>query len=172
MNVTVRKAVSLDLDSLEQLFDSLCDYLAAHENYPGWEKGRYPVRAVAEASLAEDTLYVARLNGTVVGTVTLNHREEPAYADACWQVKAGLAVVHTLAVHPDFLHCGVGRSLMAFAIQWAKAEGSRAIHLDTYEKNTPAKGLYESLGFQFCGKIDLGYAAWGREWYDAYELIL
>ena len=62
--------------------------------------------------------------------------------------------------------------MMAYAVNWAKAQRCRAIHLDTYEKNIPAKRLYESLGFRFCGKIDLGYAAWGRAWYDAYELIL
>lgn len=172
MSLIVEKAGAADLDALENLFDDLCEYLAAHENYPGWEKGRYPVRAVAEASLAEDTLYVARLNGTVVGTVTLNHREESAYVNARWQEKTGIAVVHTLAVHPDFLHCGVGRTLMEYAENWASAQGCRAIHLDTYEKNTPAQRLYRQLGFRFCGKIDLGYAAWGREWYDAYELIL
>ena len=172
MSLVIEKAGAADLDALEILFDDLCDYLAANENYPGWEKGRYPVRVVAEASLVEDTLYVARLDGTIVGTVTLNHREEPAYVDAHWQETTGIAVVHTLAVHPESLHCGVGRKLMEYAINWAKTEGSRAIHLDTYEKNIPAQRLYQQLGFQFRGKIDLGYVAWGREWYDTYELIL
>ena len=172
MKLTVEKATAADLDALEQLFDVLCEYLAATVNYPGWEKGRYPVRAVAEEALAADQLYVARLDGQVVGTVTLNHAEPPAYADAAWEVRRAVAVVHTLAVHPSFLHSGTGRAMMAYAVNWAKAQRCRAIHLDTYEKNIPAKRLYESLGFHFCGKIDLGYAAWGREWYDAYELIL
>ena len=172
MKLTVEKATDADLDALERLFDVLCEHLAATVNYPGWEKGRYPVRAAAEESLAADQLYVARLDGQVIGTVTLNHAEPSAYAYAAWEIRDTVAVVHTLAVHPSFLHGGTGRTLMKFAVDWAKEQGCRTIHLDTYEKNTPAKRLYESLGFRFCGKIDLGYAAWGREWYDAYELIL
>ena len=168
----IEKASSTDLDELERLFDDLCDYLAAHENYPGWEKGRYPVREVAEDALAEDCLYVARLDGRIAGTVTLNHQEPEAYRQAKWTITGNAAVVHTLAVHPNASRCGVGRALMAYAIDWARTEGSRTVHLDTYEKNLPAKALYENLGFRFCGKIDLGYAAWGREWYDAYELVL
>lgn len=172
MNWVIEKAAVGDLSALGRLFDELCDYLAATENFPGWEKGRYPVLAVAEEAFAADSLYVARRNGQIVGTVTLNHLEPPAYGDAAWQIRDAAAVVHTLAVHPDYLHHGVGRALMEYAVNWAREQGSRAIHLDTYEKNTPAKRLYESLAFRFCGKIDLGYAAWGREWYDTYELVL
>ena len=168
----IRKANAADLDALEQLFDDLCDHLATTVNAPGWEKGRYPVRAVAEEALASDCLYVAVSEGSVVGTVTLNDQSPPAYENARWKGNGRAAVVHTLAVHPQYLHCGVGRALMEYAVQWAKEENFDAIHLDTYEKNTPAKGLYEKLGFQFCGKVDLGYAAFGREWYDTYELIL
>lgn len=168
----VEKASVGDLDALERLFDDLCDYLARTVNYPGWEKGRYPVRAVAEQALSEDSLYVARRDGAIVGTVTLNHQEPPAYQSADWKETCCVGVVHTLAVHPDALHGGVGRTLMEYAVAWAKAQRCRAIHLDTYEHNQPAKRLYEGLGFCFRGKIDLGYAAWGREWYDAYEYLL
>lgn len=172
MNLTIEKATAADLDELERLFDDLCDHLTANVNYPGWEKGRYPVRRVAEEALESDSLYVARSEGSITGTVTLNHREESACVHANWQRRDNVAVVHTLAVHPDFLHRSVGRALMEHAIAWARSEGSHTIHLDTYEKNTPAMALYEKLGFRFAGKIDLGFAAWGREWYCAYELLL
>lgn len=172
MNWIIEKATAEDLPELGSLFDDLCDHLAATVNYPGWEKGVYPVLAVAEDAFAADCLYAARWEGQIVGTVTLNHVEPSAYADAKWQIWNDVAVVHTLAVHPDHLHHGVGRALMEYAVNWAREQGSRAIHLDTYEKNTPAKRLYERLGFRFCGRIDLGYAAWGREWYDTYELVL
>lgn len=172
MSLIIERATTADLDVLAQLFDDVCDHLAANTNYPGWEKGRYPVRQVAEAALAEDSLYVARLDGCIAGTVTLNHREEEAYIHADWRIREKIAVVHTLAVHPDYFHRGIGRALMNHAIHWAKSEGSCAIHLDTHEKNTPAMALYEKLGFVFRGKIDLGFAAWGQEWYCAYELEL
>lgn len=172
MDWIIEKAAAADLDALEELYDALCDHLEANINYPGWEKGRYPVRVVAEEAFKADCLYVARENGAVVGTVILNHREDTSYGQACWQVREAVAVVHTLAVHPLFLRCGVGRRLVEYAIAWARQEGSHTIHLDTYEKNEPAKRLYEALGFQFRGKIDLGYAAWGRDWYDTYELVL
>jgi len=170
--MTIEKATCADLDCLERLYEELNDYLAAHVNYPGWQKGWYPVRWCAEEGIAENTLYVSRLDGRIAGTMILNQKRDPAYGQVTWAVTPPVLVVHTLAVHPDFLGQGIGRTLMEFAIDCAKQQGLPAIHLDTYEKNIPAQRLYERLGFQFRGKVDLGFAELGREWYDAYELVL
>jgi ribosomal protein S18 acetylase RimI-like enzyme len=42
---------------------------------------------------------------------------------------------------------GVGRQLVAFAMARAKAEGCRAIGLNTNERNNGAVALYQQLGF-------------------------
>jgi GNAT superfamily N-acetyltransferase len=53
---------------------------------------------------------------------------------------------------------GLGRALVAFALERAKARGCRRAELDVNEANEPALKLYESLGF---GKKDTPWA--GRD---------
>ena len=43
----------------------------ATTNYPGWIKGVYPVREDAVAGVNDETLYVARYDGRIVGSVIL-----------------------------------------------------------------------------------------------------
>ena len=59
-NIQVRKAVEADLDGIEKLYDDICDFLAAHKNYPGWRKGIYPVRRDAEKGFMANGLYIAK----------------------------------------------------------------------------------------------------------------
>lgn len=173
--MAIEKAVPRDADEVGRLYDSLNDHLMATVNYPGWKKGLYPVREDAERAIAEGTLFVLREGGKIVGTVILSHREEKGYAQAPWSIEADpeqVIVVHTLAVHPQFLARGVGRQLMEFAIAHARAQGMRAVRLDVNEKNVPAIRLYESLGFAHIDTVDLGYGIERVEWYRLYQLVL
>ncbi len=175
MKLEIQKAVPADVEELERLYDGLNDYLQSHTNYPGWIKGVYPVREDAEKGIREGCLFVARAGCRIAGTVILNHTPEEAYQKADW--KNGLedkdiCFVHTLAVHPDHLHQGTGRQLMEFSLSYAGGQNCKAVRLATYEKNMPAVRLYESLGFQYMGKADLGYGKYGLDWYRLYQKIL
>jgi ribosomal protein S18 acetylase RimI-like enzyme len=46
---------------------------------------------------------------------------------------------------------GLGKELVAFAIERARERGCRRLELDTAEENVPALGLYRSLGFRSGG---------------------
>lgn len=59
-----------------------------------------------------------------------------------------------VAVHPDCRRKGIARSLITSAIQ--SAEGLNTVFLEVRESNTPAVGLYESLGFERIG-VRKGY---------------
>ena len=41
-NMTIRLGTPEDLDALVQLYDAVCDHMAAAVNYTGWKKGAYP----------------------------------------------------------------------------------------------------------------------------------
>lgn len=171
----IEKAMLNDADELGRLYDSVNDHLMATVNYPGWKKGLYPVREDAVDAIREGTLFVLREGGKIAGTVILSHREEKGYAQAPWGVELEpeqVLVVHTLAVHPQFLSHGVGRRLMEFAIAHAKAQRMRAVRLDVNERNVPAIRLYESLGFAYIDTVDLGYGIERVEWYRLYQLVL
>lgn len=135
----------------------------------------YPTRNEAETGVNSGTLYVAKRDDVIAGTIILNHRPEPAYADADWSFESDYSdvlVVHTLAVHPNYHGEGVGQTLMEFAVDQAICLGMRAIRLDTYAYNLPAVRLYEKNGFRCTGIIDLGFGEYGLHTYKAFELLL
>lgn len=172
MELKIEKGTQKDIDELGRLYDELIDYLSEHVNYPGWIKGVYPTKDCAVEGVEEGSLFVARMEGRIAGTVILRHEPEPAYHTADWHTAldySDIFVVHTFAVHPDYLRKNVGRQMMEFVIETAIQADMKAVRLDVYEKNTPAIRLYESCGFEYIDTVDLGYGQYGLDWYKLYQ---
>ena len=77
-----------------------------------------------------------------------------------------VAVIHILAVSPDYQGKGIGSEMIREAIRIALSKGMQAIRLDALASNTPAHKLYERLGFEYRGKQHL-YAE-NTGWTDFY----
>lgn len=175
MNVNIELGKQEDIKELEQLYNDLNDYLAANTNYPGWKKGVYPIREDADTGIQEGNLYVAKSEGKIIGTIILSHKPDPAYLNVKWQIISDytdIMVIHTFAVHPDYLRCGVGRLLIDFAVQLCTDLKLQAIRLDVYEKNIPAIRLYEECGFDYIDTVDLGLGEVGLDWFRLYERLI
>ena len=174
-NIYIRKAVDADIDCIEMLYEDICDYLDAHINYPGWKKGIYPARCDAEKGVTENVLYVAQVGEKIAGTIIIKHEPQEGYKNGKWLTEDDyryIYVIYTLAVHPDFLKCGVGKELLLFAEQAARKEGCVSIRLDVVKGNAPAEQLYQKCGYQFIGPVSLGYEQYGLPWYHLYEKVL
>lgn len=175
MNYIIEPGCIADIDELAKLYDDLNDYLATTTNYPGWIKGIYPIREDAVAGVKDNSLWVARCNGKIAGSVILNHQPEEAYNTVRWNIDVDYSkifVIHTFVVHPSFLRMGVGLALMDHSIQLAKKLGLKSIRLDVYEKNLPAISLYEVCKFEYVDKVDLGLGNYGLNWFKLYEKIV
>ena len=175
MEISVRRAGDDDLDRVETLYNELNDYLAVHDNGPRWRREVYPLRSHAEEGLASKSLYVAESGGRLAGSVILLQEQGEVYRQVRWQTDfdVPVAVVHILAVHPDFFGQGVGKALLDFAAGWGRRHGKKAIRLDTYEENFPAIRLYEKCGFKRMGRIDLGLEEiYGLKWYYVFEKLI
>jgi ribosomal protein S18 acetylase RimI-like enzyme len=88
---------------------------------------------------------VAVREGRVLGCVTLE--EDATVGDDDVQPEPGATHVRMLGVDPSARGEGVGRALMRFTIERARAQGRRFVTLRTTERMTSAHRLYESLGF-------------------------
>lgn len=175
MDLNIERGRVEDIDELEQLYDNLNDFLAAGINYPGWKKGIYPIRQSAVDGINQGYLYVIKQDSRIVGTVILSHKPEEGYKTAKWLSDydySDIIVIHTLAVHPDFIQLGIGRALMNYAIEHGGRINAKSIRLDVYEKNAPAIKLYEKCGFQYIDTVDLGYGEYGLHWFKLYEKLL
>lgn len=175
MPIVIEKAKAEDITELALLYDELNDYLTGTVNYPGWRKGIYPNEETAREGIEEGSLYVARIEGRIAGSLILRHEQEIAYHTATWQVDATedeLIVIYTFAVHPDYLKHGVGSALMAFVEQFVGERQLKSIRLDVYEKNLPAIRLYEKCGYRYIDTVDLGLGEYGLEHFKLYEKVL
>lgn len=176
MKIEIIKGTAGDIDELESLYDNLNDHLASGINYPCWKKGVYPAREDAEAGVAEDSLYVAKSGGVIVGSVILNHIPETGYDGVTWGANTDdysrIYVIRTLVVNHEYQHCGIAQELLEFTAKLARAEGAVAVRLDVYETNTPAIRLYEKMGYKYIATVDLGLAKYGLDNFKLYELVI
>mgnify|MGYP000937108274 CR=1 FL=1 len=168
----IKKGKVQDINEISDLYDTVTGYLESHINYPGWKKGIYPARLDGEQAVKEGTLYVARVDGKIVGSLILNEDQENGYDSVTWKTSAEpgeVFVIHTFMVHPDYLKAGIGRFFLQFAEKEAEREGRKVIRLDVSEKNVPAIRLYEHMGYEYVGTADLGYGDFGLPWFKLYE---
>lgn len=62
--------------------------------------------------------------------------------------------LHRLYVHERVKGAGVAAVLMDDAIDWAKAQGARAMYLSVWENNARAQRFYRRYGFEHHGEWD------------------
>jgi ribosomal-protein-alanine N-acetyltransferase len=62
------------------------------------------------------------------------------------------AHIATIAVHPDFRHRGLGKSLLQAGMQAAYAEGARIYHLEVRSGNLVAQKMYSDFGYEVVGR--------------------
>ena len=80
-------------------------------------------------------LWIALAGGEVAGSVALRDLGDDAYK---------LKRMYLLPAHRGR---GLGRRLLATALDWARANDARVVRLDTAEGMVAARRLYESAGF-------------------------
>lgn len=175
LDTQIRLGTEKDIDSLEQLYDNLNDYLNISTNYPGWKKGVYPVRQDAVDGINEGCLFVATEDDEIIGSMILRHKPEPAYLTATWQAAldySDVLVIYAFLVNPKKHKQGTGKKMLEFAAKYAQENKIKALRLDVYEKNIPAIRLYEKCGYQYIDTVSLGLEDYGLDWFRLYEKLL
>jgi len=80
-------------------------------------------------------LWIALAGGEVAGSVALRDLGDGAYK------------LKRMYLRPAHRSRGLGRRLLATALDWARANDARVVRLDTAEGMVAARRLYESAGF-------------------------
>ncbi len=173
--LVIRKASSLDIESMEQFYRDVTEYLSNNINYPAWEKDIYPARADAEKSIRNQSLIVATLDNEIVGSAIINNEYPTQYNKVKWLGNFDdneILIIHTFAVSPKHSKKGVGVEMIKWIESYAKKNGVKSLRLDCYEVNPPAQKLYEKCGFIFLDTISIGLEAIGLDWFMIYEKLM
>ncbi|MEV8455078.1 GNAT family N-acetyltransferase [Streptomyces sp. NPDC052095] len=95
------------------------------------------------------TVVAVDAEGTVLGTAKMNNN----------QMGNGAHIASaSYMVDPAHAGRGVGRALCEHTLEWARAEGFRAMQFNAVvETNVHAVGLYRSLGFEILGTLPEGF---------------
>ena len=102
----------------------------------GWQ-WRKAGHVDADAAAHPEGIFVCEEEGKVVGYVTARPNRETR-----------IGGIPNLAVLPGHQGRGIGKALIAKAVEYLKAGGMRYVRIETIEQNETATALYPKLGFQ------------------------
>ena len=161
------------LEQLDEFYDKVVYALTTGINYPLWTYKVYPCRQSIADAIDAGTQYACVDDGKVVGAFVLN--DDPMHefdlVDS-WATTGKYLVIHSLATAVDSRLSGVATAMVEFCKQVAKSCGCTSLRLDVVPGNSPAKRLYEKLGFVYRGDYDLQRGYDNIPVFSTYEYIL
>jgi GNAT superfamily N-acetyltransferase len=138
--VRIRRAERHDIPAIVALFAE--DDLGGHgDTTDESARGGYDAAFDRIAASGVDTLYVAELDGEVVGTfqttllTTMRGRGSSSLSIAAVQTRA------------DLRGRGIGAQMIRFAVGEGRERGARQVQLMSNDKRADAHRFYERLGF-------------------------
>ena len=146
----LKQATLADLDSVLAFYGDMMDRTPEIARYARWQKGKHPTPEGIKTFIEEGSLYLRREKGVIIGAMAFPMHQGEEYHAIAWSRNVAddeVAVIHLLAVSPDYQSSGIGTEMVLEAIQLAQNQGMKAIRLDALASNTPAHRLYERLGF-------------------------
>lgn len=153
----LRKATAADLKAIEDSYNEHFDFKDTHPDqiYTVFQRGVYPTQKDAEKALAKGDLFVYEKDGVFLASVIANKNQPPEYADVPWQKvlrKDDVLIIHLLMVRSSAANRGVGTAVLAELDHLARAEGIKALRLDTGSMNAPAQHLYQKCGYKIVSR--------------------
>ena len=146
----LKQATLADFESVLAFYGDVMDRTPEIGRYARWLKGKHPTSEGIRTFIEEGSLYLRREKGIIIGAMALSMHQSEEYHAIAWSLNASddeVAVIHLLAVSPDYQSTGIGSEMVLEAIQLAHNQGMKAIRLDALASNTPAHRLYKRLGF-------------------------
>lgn len=156
MKLTFSFATEADAPALVALHNAAAEELTRRYGV-GAGSGTVTERGVLFGMRSGDTRYarviLAHKGKRLAGSLLLQTKK-PWAIDVSYftPVKKALYLV-SMAVDPSDQRQGIGKSLLAEAVQQARAWPTDAIRLDAFGAESGAGGFYARCGFRECGRV-------------------
>lgn len=152
----IRKAEMRDAAAIAKTYDELFALEAERGTTTNWVAGVYPTIGVPEEKIPRGEMFVLEEDGELCASLVLNQEQAKEYYLMPWKYPAedkDVYAIHTLCIRPEKAGRGYGTALVSFAKDYARAQGAKAVRLDTWTHNEPAKALYTKNGFSIVGEM-------------------
>ena len=159
-NIEVKQAAECDIELVKHLYDVVIDANTGTEYDVLWRRDLHPSDAAIEAAVRQGEMYVAWLGGELVGAGILNCDFAPGYEGIQWHVDALPAqtrCLHLFCTHPQHQGKGLATAFLEGLLDAMRNQGVKAVRLDVFDYNAPAKHLYEKVGFDLVTTTFLSY---------------
>jgi GNAT superfamily N-acetyltransferase len=161
----VRPATPEDVPPLMDLFREVRQWLCARGWSKEWEWIEYPnLDEYLLRWVNEHAVYVAELDGTIIATLTLDADDEPMWGERGQDGRA--LYMKKMATSRAAAGRGLGRALVDFAIEMARAQGRTLVRLDCLADDADLCRYYERLGFAPVGERLLTHRDWRAALYE------
>lgn len=181
-DLSFRPAVAEDARVAQAAYREITAHLGRTGDHARWHSENHPapeeVRAWAESGTLHLALAAEETAGAgeqIAGVVVLDHESPQGYQEASWANDAApgeVLIVHALGVLPGFQRRGIARFLVDSALRTARERGCRAVRLDAYVENTPARELYIRCGFTDLGEHSIHYEGTDLTRFHLFEYVL
>ena len=149
----IRHANKTDLIDIMVIIEKAKIYMK--ENKINQWSENYPNEDVFLADLKENRLYVAEIDGKVIGMAVLILDGDGDYKNinGKWLSDGEYGVIHRIAVNPDYKSQNVAKNLLDFFENKLKELNYDSIRVDTHKDNKSMLRFIEKNGFQKCGIV-------------------
>lgn len=149
----IRHANKTDLIDIMVIIEKAKIYMK--ENKINQWNENYPNEDVFLTDLKENRLYVADIDGKVIGMAVLVLDGDADYKniDGKWLSAGKYGVIHRIAVNPDYKSQNVAKNLLDFFEKKLKELNYDSIRVDTHKDNKSMLRFIEKNGFQKCGIV-------------------
>ena len=149
----IRIARYEDLEQILVIVKETIDDLQSQGNYQ-WSES-YPTKENFENDIKQAKLYIYENNNEVAGFICINKNEDQTYKSLSWRKDTEAIVIHRFAVKRSYQRQKIATKLIEFVENFSKNKSINYIKVDTNSKNVKMNALFNKLGFEFIGTVNL-----------------
>jgi ribosomal protein S18 acetylase RimI-like enzyme len=150
--VNIRKALPADLPGMMSILRACAKDMLAH-GIDQWDQ-TFPPEDFVIRDIGRGSANVGEIDGSLCGMFTMDENQSPEYSQVSWQIPASrIAVIHRLAVSPDYHRMGVASQLMDYAESQAAKSGFDVMRLDSFSCNYRSVEMYLTRGYRKTGFV-------------------
>lgn len=129
----------------------------------------YPMEEHFLNDISNNQLYIFETGDRVAGFICINTDEDVAYQGVNWRKNEPAIIIHRFAVKRDNQNGGIGTRLLEYAFRFARNKGLSYVKVDTNSKNSRMNRLFQKMGFELVGQIQLRNIS---DLFNCYDKIL